>query len=69
MHTVSSFILVGLLLLLTSDATAQISAGMSFSTFDYKVRGTIVGPTPCATNFVFDWTPATGCNAITAVIP
>jgi hypothetical protein len=22
---------------------------------------------PCATNFVFDWSDATGCDAITAV--
>lgn len=32
------------------------------------IKGTGGGGGGCATNFVFDWSVATGCNAITAVI-
>jgi hypothetical protein len=57
-----------LTVLLVGDALAQ-GLGLGTGTADLRQVGKAAALTPCATNFVFDWTPATGCNAITAVIP
>ena len=53
-------------LLLPAASEANISMGQGMGIMDMGLLTHVAGPTPCATNFVFDWTVA--CNGITAVI-
>ena len=53
-------------LLLPAASEANIGIGQGMGIMDLGLLTHVSGPTPCATNFVFDWTVA--CNGITAVI-
>ena len=55
------------LLGLATAALAQ-GLGLGIGIDDLRIVGKAAVVTGCTTNFVFDWTDATGCNAITAVI-
>ena len=54
------------LLLTPAASQANIGMGQGMGIMDFGMVGQAVGPTPCSTNFVFDWTVA--CNGITAVL-
>lgn len=47
---------------------AGIAPALCGATMTLAVSAQIVPVVPCAANFVFDWSVATSCNAITAVI-
>lgn len=53
-------------LLMPAASEANIGMGQGMGIMDLGPLTHVAGPTPCATNFVFDWTVA--CNGITAVI-
>jgi hypothetical protein len=56
------------LAILTGGALAQ-GLGIGIGLDDLRQTGANASiPPVCATNFVFDWSVSTGCNAITAVI-
>lgn len=61
------YILMAGLLIVGGAAFAQ-GLGIGSGVDDLRLVGKAVALTPCTTNFVFDWTDATGCQAITAVI-
>jgi hypothetical protein len=58
-----------LLALFAGEAFAQ-GLGLGLGLSDLRMNGVVAGGGGggCATNFVFDWSDTTGCDAITAVL-